>query len=64
MVTILGILGAAGFPALPPPAAANSVRSRFATTSSTVLRFDLASMPSSLRRAIASVTLIFISLAS
>src|SRR5262245_50077005 len=65
MVTILGTFGAAGFPArAPPPAAANSVRRRLATMSSTVLRFDLASIPSSLRRAIASVTLMFSSLAS
>jgi hypothetical protein len=64
MVSIFGIFGAAGLPPLAAALPANSVRSRLATTSSTVLRFDLASMPSSLRRFMASVTLMFSSLAS
>jgi hypothetical protein len=64
MVTIFGIFGAAGFAPLAAALPANSERSRVATTSSTVLRFDRASMPSSLRRFIASVTLMFSSLAS
>jgi len=64
MVTIFGIFGGPGLAPFAAALPANSVRSRLATTSSTVLRFDLASMPSSLRRFIASVTLMFSSLAS
>jgi len=65
IVRTLGTLGGPGlapFAALAAPA--NSDRSRVATMSSTVLRFDFASIPSSFRRAITSETLMFNSLAS